>query len=85
MDLELFTRTAVDFNSQSDFINSLRLLPAIRISRGASIFAGPSINFAVMDNHPEKQFPGWVFDSYANPSNLYGIFAGLTGGIQFHF
>jgi hypothetical protein len=85
MDLELYTRTAVDFSSQSDFTNSLRLLPAIRIGRGTSIFAGPSVNFAVMDNHPEKQLPGWVLDSYTNPSNLYGIFAGLTGGIQFHF
>ena len=85
LDTELATRMIFRSEREMDYTNALRLLPAIQLYKSIRLYAGPSLNFAIWDYHPEKKFPGWVFHRSSNTSNLYGLFGGLIGGIQVVF
>lgn len=85
LDAEWVNRVATDFRTKSENTNSFRLLPAFRLSPRSKIFIGPSLNFTVIDYDPGKRIPGLVLADYSIASNIYGIFGGAIGGVQFSF
>ncbi|WP_158860804.1 hypothetical protein [Lunatibacter salilacus] len=85
LDTEWVSRVSTDFKSQTDHTSSFRLLPAFRLSSQTRIFVGPSINFTVLDYSPEKEIPGLVVAEYNSQANIYGLFAGVIGGVRVEF
>ncbi|WPR77167.1 hypothetical protein [Algoriphagus sp. NG3] len=85
LDTEFVSLTGTDFQEASNQLQSFRLLSGYRFGNHLRIFAGPSLNFAVLDMGQENVTNGWNIYERTTSTGIYRSFGGVTGGLQVIF
>jgi hypothetical protein len=82
MDTEYTFLKGIGPNSKSLQVNTLSLLPGLKISRRLQLFAGPRINQTSFNNKYDLKIPGWEINRRTYDDGTYLIQLGVTGGLQ---
>lgn len=86
LNTELVSIGLTDFKSGDYFRSSLRVLPAIRLSRQVEFFAGPTFNYIRSEKDKGAGLVTHYVWSEREPSGLlHGLYFGATGGMSILF
>ncbi|WP_192350135.1 hypothetical protein [Algoriphagus sp. Y33] len=85
LDTECVSLTVSDFREVTNQIQSFRLFPGYRFGDHLRIFAGPSLNFAVLDPGQNDITGGLNIYERTTSTGIYRSFGGVTGGLQVIF
>ncbi|MDR7132355.1 hypothetical protein J2X69_004722 [Algoriphagus sp. 4150] len=85
LDTEFISLTTSDFKEVTNQIQSFHLFPGYRFGNHLRVFAGPSLNFAVLDPGQNDITGGWNIYERTTSTGIYRSFGGVTGGLQVVF
>ncbi len=86
LNTELVSIGLTDFKTGDYFRSSLRILPAIRLSRQVEFFAGPTFNYIRSEKDKGAGLVTHYVWSEREPSGLlHGLYFGATGGMSILF
>jgi hypothetical protein len=80
LNLELVNMGLTDFKKGDYFRNSIRALPALRLSRRLEIFAGPSFNYIQSGKGTGEDLLHHYTWSSRDSNGLQALYIGVTGG-----
>ena len=87
LNTELTATTLESFKDGEYFNTSLRVLPALKITKFLEIYAGPSLNYVNTNTVEGKALNKHYISKWQNRwgKDFQGLYAGYTGGIQVIF
>ncbi|WP_307141420.1 hypothetical protein [Siphonobacter sp. SORGH_AS_1065] len=83
LNLEVASLTLTDFKNREYYRYALRLLPTFKLQDRWEIFAGPSLNQVHFKNENGPDLHGLPLWEKVTSRQTYGLYLGLTGGVQF--
>ncbi len=85
LDAEVVSKCLTDFEGNDFNKSSLQLLPALKISRGIHLFAGPSLSYMHSNELDTVDHTGLtIWDDHWN-GNYHTVLLGFTSGINVRF
>jgi hypothetical protein len=84
INLEVAVTSLTDFERESYFKSSLRVLPALRLGSTLELFAGPSLSYSGYDDlHWHGFRDRFLWDSHRH-GRFHGLSVGWLAGVQLH-
>lgn len=80
---EVVSQTLSDFKSGSYYKNSLRILPAFKLSPQIEIFGGPNLNYVDYSRGKGNGLISHYLWKEARAEDFEGLYIGFSAGIQF--
>lgn len=85
LDMEIVSKYLTDFECRDITKSSFQLIPSLKITNGAHLFAGPSISYLHSDDTSLLENMGLTIWDDTGRGNYRALMLGFTGGLNVRF